>query len=273
MYESIFHVYRLIIFFFGLGLIINTLEFLFIASEFSSNGIFFGKIHKLEWKKFPESKHIEKFLDSIYGRRGFIVGMITRLICLVALFFVPLRTYSFSIYIGIIVLINLIFWTRQSFGGDGSDQMLSIISVTFLICVTPFGTPLSLEIGLWFIALQSCLAYFSAGIAKVISPKWRSGEAVYAVLNTGSYGVQFLGQFLRSRTKIKLFLSWTVILMEILFPLVLILPYPLQWLILVWGIGFHLANAIFMGLNTFLWAFIATYPAILFVSNHLKALI
>jgi hypothetical protein len=273
MLEDPLHVYRLIIFLFDLGLIITTLELLFIAPEFDSGGIFSWKIHRLEWGFFFQKGSVGQVLNLIYSKEGLIVSMTARLVCLVMLFFVPLKTYSFTIYIGITVLITLIFWARQSFGGDGSDQMFSIIAITLLLCVNPFGTSFSLESGLWFIALQSCLSYFAAGIAKLISPKWRSGEAVYAILNTGSYGVEFLGQFLASRTKVKLLLSWTVIAMEILFPLVLILPSPFQWLFLGWGFSFHLANAIFMGLNTFLWAFVATYPAILFVSTYLKNLV
>jgi hypothetical protein len=38
----------------------------------------------------------------------------------------------------------------------------------------------------------------------------------------------------------------------------------------VLGILFHVANAVIMGLNTFVWAFVATYPAILFCAVSLR---
>jgi len=31
-----------------------------------------------------------------------------------------------------------------------------------------------------------------------------------------------------------------------------------------WGLAFHLMNALVMGLNSFLWAFLATYGAIIY---------
>jgi hypothetical protein len=38
----------------------------------------------------------------------------------------------------------------------------------------------------------------------------------------------------------------------------------------VLGILFHVANAVIMGLNTFVWAFVETYPAILFCAVSLR---
>ena len=41
-----------------------------------------------------------------------------------------------------------------------------------------------------------------------------------------------------------------------------------MWLLilfLAWGVVFHIANAFTMGLNTFFWSFLATYPALLYL--------
>ena len=37
------------------------------------------------------------------------------------------------------------------------------------------------------------------------------------------------------------------------------------------GLAFHTANAMVMGLNTFLWAFEATYPAIIYLLQRAHA--
>jgi hypothetical protein len=42
------------------------------------------------------------------------------------------------------------------------------------------------------------------------------------------------------------------------------LPATLLWIFLATGILFHLTIALIMGLNTFFWSYISTYPAILF---------
>jgi hypothetical protein len=64
---------------------------------------------------------------------------------------------------------------------------------------------------------------------------------------------------------LKLGLAWSVIVLETLFPLCVIVHPPLFWVFLLWGLGFHIFCAFFMGLNNFVWAFVATYPALLFV--------
>ena len=47
--------------------------------------------------------------------------------------------------------------------------------------------------------------------------------------------------------------------------LVLFLPAPWAWILLVWGASFHVAAAVTMGLNTFPPAFLATYTALVYV--------
>jgi hypothetical protein len=156
------------------------------------------------------------------------------------------------------------------YGGDGSDQMFAILALVLLLCVHPWSTPFQLTAGLWFIATQSVLSYCAAGIAKVASAQWRSGEAVYRIFNTGSYGVGFVGQFLSSHQRMSYLLSAGVMVFETLFPLCLVLPFEFTLIFLGWGFLFHLLNAMIMGLNTFLAAFVATYPAVIFVSNQIR---
>jgi hypothetical protein len=66
---------------------------------------------------------------------------------------------------------------------------------------------------------------------------------------------------------INYFLCWTIILVESLFFLFVFIPAPYFLVFLLWGIAFHIYNAGAMGLNNFLWAFIGTYPAIIFVNQ------
>ena len=55
-----------------------------------------------------------------------------------------------------------------------------------------------------------------------------------------------------------------IILFEIAFPLVLILPWEGKLLLLSIGLLFHITNAVVLGLNRFIWAWSATYPALLY---------
>lgn len=63
-------------------------------------------------------------------------------------------------------------------------------------------------------------------------------------------------------------LSWAVMLWEVSFPLSLIHPAVCA-VYLGLGVIFHLSNFYLFGLNRFVWAWIATYPAIVYCSyNH-----
>ena len=59
-----------------------------------------------------------------------------------------------------------------------------------------------------------------------------------------------------------LFVGWAVIVFELLFPLALVAPNSLMFSLFAIGAIFHLGNALVMGLNTFLWTFLAAYPAV-----------
>lgn len=121
----------------------------------------------------------------------------------------------------------------------------------------------------FFVAAQLVLSYLTAGIAKLISPIWRSGQAVGLIMRTKTYGTPWL-----SRTVKQLHLSgplsWATILFEVVGPLsVLAGPKP-TLLFLAAGMLFHISIAIAMGLNTFVWAFTATFPAVYYASQFLN---
>jgi hypothetical protein len=123
---------------------------------------------------------------------------------------------------------------------------------------------------LWFIAIQGCLSYSVAGIAKAVSPVWRSGEAVRRILSTRTYGSSSSAALVRGRDGACMVLSWLLMLFECTFPLALAFGQTGFAVFAVLGICFHIANAVIMGLNTFVWAFVATYPAILFCAVRLR---
>jgi hypothetical protein len=61
-----------------------------------------------------------------------------------------------------------------------------------------------------------------------------------------------------------------VVAAEVAFPLALPLGYPYGLVLLGWGVVFHAANALVMGINSFFWSFVATYPAILYCAWLLR---
>jgi hypothetical protein len=56
---------------------------------------------------------------------------------------------------------------------------------------------------------------------------------------------------------------------EIIFPVVLVAPPGVLVALLFAGAMLHLGTAVLIGLDTFFWAFTATFPAIIFVHGVL----
>jgi hypothetical protein len=155
---------------------------------------------------------------------------------------------------------------RSRFGGDGADQM-SLVTFAALALAFGIGYQQADVLVLWFLTAQACLAYFTAGVAKLVSSSWRSGTALPEILATHAYGHPWGAKILSRRPHVSQSLCWSVILLECAFPLVLLGIDRLTYGLLVGGALFHLGTAILMRLNTFLWAFVATYPAILFCAG------
>lgn len=162
--------------------------------------------------------------------------------------------------------IGLLLMLRTSYGNDGADQMLLLVLVSSAT-VRLIGSQDAAEYALWFIALQCLLSYVTSGLGKLAGRSWRDGTGLVGVLTTSTYGMRSAAAALGRRPWLAVLVSWTIILTEIAFPLVLVVPDPWVTVMLAGGLAFHVASAIVMGLNAFVWAFGATYPAIAFVAS------
>ncbi len=153
------------------------------------------------------------------------------------------------------LLIHLLFCTLSGFGLEGSDQMASIVlfslSVVYLVPEAEKTVQL-------FITVQLILSYGIAGISKLFSHYWRSGEAIVMILSTRSAGVGN-AQWLKNNIFLSKATCIAVIVFEISWFALPINVY-LAVALLYAGIIFHIVNSFLMGLNLFTWSFIAAYP-------------
>ena len=117
---------------------------------------------------------------------------------------------------------------------------------------------------------QLTLCYAVAGGSKLFFPTWRNGTELVGVMASQSWGHP-LGHRLTRVRPLAIMASWTLILVEMLFPLALLAPQG--WLAAALGVmlAFHVATALLMGLNTFPWAFAAAYPAVLLLGRAIRA--
>jgi len=260
-------VYRLTLALAGVGIAITTAEYWSSASSFGQSGVYSWRVLRVRSDVPDALGHAIAALPQVAAIRALCAVRVAAL--LVTLVSEP-ATPSFGLGVGALLGSDLVLWWRRTaFGADGSDQMTTLLLVTSFVCAGPFATPVTMAAGLVFIAAQGCLSYLAAGVAKLLSPTWRTGRAVGMIFSTGSYGEPRLAEMLDRFPWLSRVGSWSAMGMETLFPLCLVLPDPWRWIFLAWGASFHLQCAVVMGLNTFLWAFVATYPAILYAAGWL----
>lgn len=209
---------------------------------------------------------------ALLSYRGFVGVLGVRLAALVVLPAAVWTGRGATVVLVAALGTTLLLNVRSPFGMDGSDQMTTQVLGALFLGSLP-GTRLALEAALVFIALQSCLSYFTSGAAKALSPAWRRGDAVFRIFNTRTYGSPGAARFLAAHPAATRAAGHGAVAMECAFPLVLVVPYPFTLVFLAWGVAFHLVNALVMGLNSFLWSFVATYPAILYTAALLHRLL
>jgi hypothetical protein len=162
-----------------------------------------------------------------------------------------------------------LFRRRRVIGGDGAEQMSDIVLISALLAVLPVPGDGRITLAVVFIAAQTVLSYFTAGVAKLVSPMWRGGGALPAILGTYTHGLTPVSRILELRPAVGFVLGWSVILFEVSFPLVLIAPPSVAVAALSVGLTFHLGCAVLMGLNSFVWPFPATYACLLAIRGSL----
>ena len=261
--------YALIVILASIGVFIASVELLTLKGEFEDGGLF-------SWDVLRTVSRATLSVGTGRPRQlishPFFVPAVTgarALAALILIFFSNNYALSTACVFAIIAASIVMYW-RAPLGLDGSDQMSLITFVAVAIYKLFPGDVHVAQASLWFIAIQGCLSYFVAGIAKVISPVWRSGEAVRRILGTRTYGSRRSAALVSGRDGVCVALSWLLMLFECTFPLALAFGKTGFAVFAVLGVFFHITNAVIMGLNTFVWAFVATYPAILFCAVSLR---
>lgn len=140
--------------------------------------------------------------------------------------------------------------------------LLALALAKFLMPATSFVARYAVA----YIGIQAALSYVVAGVVKIMSREWRSGAALQTHLSSEAYQVPPLA--IKLARPLGLPLSWGLILFELSLPLVLIWSQWLPlWMLL--GLGFHLSNSAIFGFHRFFWVWLATYPALGYLSSLL----
>jgi len=125
------------------------------------------------------------------------------------------------------------------------------------------------QAGFWYIAIQATTSYFMSGAVKLLRPEWRNGSAMTIFLNGAIYGPLSATHPLRNKW-IAMLGSWGFIVWEILFPFSLLDP-RLAVVFCAVAAFFHFLVFWFFGLNRFFWAWVCSFPAIIWCSAQFSA--
>jgi hypothetical protein len=246
----------------AIGITIDCLEHIATREQFADRG-------PLGWPLIRQSfllrsSRLRRLADGLCaGSYRLLIVLALRLLAVAAVSFAGVSSLAFGVGLSFLLLTQLYILLRcGGVGRIGSDSMTFVVCAAAWLALVLGRDRLTATAGLWFVAALTCWSYVVAGASKLASPSWRSGRAIRDLLSTHAYGSQRLSRLVAQRPYLARFLSWVTMLWECTFPLVLIVPDELRVVLLCSGVLFHATMAWLMGLNTFIWAFAATYPAL-----------
>lgn len=249
----------------AIGATVDALEQIVSRGDLGDEGPFAWSVHR----PFAErvlSPAVVRLLDPVLRHPRFVAVPHARLIAAAALLSGRVGSRRRAALLATLCGTNVAAHLRHRIGGDGSDHMSFVVFMASALAEAFPDDELIQQMCVRFVAFQSCVSYATSGAVKLVSPIWRSGEAVTGVFRTRTYGDQGLYRILVRYPVLAKVLAWAVILGELSFPLVLFASPRGVRAVLAGGALFHLANGRFMGLNRFFWAFVGTYPAVAHVA-------
>jgi hypothetical protein len=239
---------------------LQTLELLAVRESFSERGVWRFSTLAPELAALP--RPLGWLLRRCLSYRAFLLLLASQL---AASLWLLARGPSAVLLVLLATTLLVCVRFRGSFNG-GSDAMTVLVLLGLSASALFPGRPRAAQGGLGYIALQTALSYAVAGLIKLQQPSWRRGRALASFFELPRYGVPGAARALAARPRLGRIAAWSVLAFECAFPLALLGP-QLCAPFLALALAFHLLNSALFGLNRFLWAWAAAYPAVYYVSQ------
>ena len=250
---------------FALSLTIQSLEYLRMG-QYTADDAFWS--WPLQRADIP-NKAVRALLDVLFRPRMHQLHLWLRLIAAVML---AVQGASLPL-IGFLFAGNLLILIRWRGAFNGGSDFLTLVVLTGLLISQIVGAwgdlQLGWQAGFWYIAIQAITSYFMSGAVKLLRPEWRNGSAMTIFLNGAIYGPLSATHPLRNKW-LSMIGSWGFIVWEILFPFSLLDPRLAAVFCAVAAL-FHFLVFWFFGLNRFFWAWMCSFPAIIWCSAQFSA--
>jgi hypothetical protein len=248
------------------ALLLQTIELLALGPTTTDSGIWRWNNLRRDFDFFPSAliRGFDLLLNAA-GLRWLLWVRCFLSVAALALSLSPIAPPFALLALLLLTTVLLLLRWRGTFNG-GSDFMTLIVLTA--VCVARLD-PNSAKLqrgALYYIAIQACASYFISGVVKLRKQNWRSGRALSGFINSSIYPapVKLVG-LLKNPLRARL-ISWAALVFEILFPLALFSPWTCSAAITC-ALAFHLAVFYLFGLNRFLFAWAASYPALYFCSS------
>jgi hypothetical protein len=202
------------------------------------------------------------------GKSCWVAIWVIRINILTALFtLIACASGYFMFYVAPFILLSrVLLLIVREIGTDGSDQIQSLI----LISLAVGNLTGCEEASLFFVAAQVTICYFISGLAKWLSPVWRSGSAFTSILESNTYGHPHMATLFKRYAMIGRAANYAPMLMLTLFPFLLTVPnrcFVVACLAMM--LSFHFGCALLMGLNNFLFSFPSSYWAFIWLHERI----
>jgi hypothetical protein len=243
----------------SMAILQQTIELLLIRSAWNDYGIWRWSTLKKEFRS--------RIYSPLFSTNGFTTLLVLRLLSAILIWITPCT--ALNVFLFLSTWLIAIRW-RGLFNG-GSDSMTIVVSIGLCFARATIDHPAIAKYAFAYIALQLTLSYLVAGWVKLKNPEWRSGIAMPVFLKTPRYDSppEMIRKLFEKPVRAKA-ISWTVIALECAFPLAWYSP-ELCAIFLSLAFIFHLLNFWVFGLNRFVFAWLAAYPALYFWS-HLRSI-
>ena len=213
---------------------------------------------------------VRPLLDRLLAPRAYRLLLSLRLALSLALMAGVLSGAAGLLGASVLFGMALVWLLRWRGAFNGCSYYMTLVAITGLLIAHGLGTLTTPELGwragLWYVTLQSITSYFVSGWVKLLHPSWRTGRALPQFLDTGIHGPLRSDSAFR-RPAVARIASWSFTVWEGLMPLALLDPRLAMALCAVAG-GFHFLVFRFFGLNRFFWAWLATFPAIIYCAGR-----
>jgi len=250
---------------FAWSLMIQTLEYLRMGKYTADDAFWSWRLQRADIPNAP----VRALLDVLFRPRIHQLHLVLRLLAALTL---AVQGASLPL-IGFLFAGNLLILIRWRGAFNGGSDFLTLVVLTGLLISQGVGAwgdvQLGWQAGFWYIAIQAITSYFMSGAVKLLRPEWRNGSAMTIFLNGAIYGPLSATHPLRNKW-LAMLGSWGFIVWEILFPFSLLDPRLAAVFCAVAAV-FHFLVFWFFGLNRFFWAWLCSFPAIIWCSAQFSA--